>query len=662
MAYTILFRRGTTIQWETADPTLREGELGYATDVKLFKIGDGINKWTDLPYRFATLGSDGRLSTDQIPLDLQTEIYEVLTIAERNTLSPRTGDIVIVEENSTTYIYKVDQWVELKAPIPDIANYPTFSDLSNTIAGLNLGDYSTTLQTLGLIESAIDEIGVENFITSASLSYILDELNLPPADLLEIDRQDRSIIVALDSPDFSSPNIPYNYSNSVGLGHLVFTSASAILDSSPNAKSVFDSIAIGVDTVSNANQSSENVAVGYRALRGGGFKNIAIGNYSMEDIVADPTDTRGNPTSAQRNTGLGHRSLNRIQTGSFNVGIGSHALEKNESGSFNIGIGANALRTYDNEVDFTGNNAIAIGASATVPGDNIIKLGNYSQETMTYGSVLNSADSRDVVDVRNTELGLDFINELRPVDFKWNYREQYPGFVSGTGQEGTEYHHGLIAQEVMSAASGLSVAFGGVKDFSISGNVDIKAIGYQEFIPPIIKSIQELDDKVDANTDGLSEIAILSASVASFSAAYAQLLQGDVFYETFSFLSDGTAFYVTASPGYVHPDRDAISASPNTAFTFDIERNPTVNLTRGRNYRFDLVYITPAYPFALRDGSESVNEILGTTNNDPVNGRAGDSLSPFIFYSVPLATNYTSIIYQSPENLNIQGVINLIDP
>lgn len=45
-------RRGTATAWATADPTLVAGELGFVTDAgkTAFKIGDGTNPWTTLPY------------------------------------------------------------------------------------------------------------------------------------------------------------------------------------------------------------------------------------------------------------------------------------------------------------------------------------------------------------------------------------------------------------------------------------------------------------------------------------------------------------------------------------------------------------------------------------------------------------------------------------
>jgi hypothetical protein len=50
MSVRIQMRRGTTSQWNTADPTLNEGEIGYNTTLGAFKIGDGSTIWSELDY------------------------------------------------------------------------------------------------------------------------------------------------------------------------------------------------------------------------------------------------------------------------------------------------------------------------------------------------------------------------------------------------------------------------------------------------------------------------------------------------------------------------------------------------------------------------------------------------------------------------------------
>ena len=50
MTVQIQLRRGTAAQWTAANPELSEGEIGIELDTGLFKVGDGVQAWTALPY------------------------------------------------------------------------------------------------------------------------------------------------------------------------------------------------------------------------------------------------------------------------------------------------------------------------------------------------------------------------------------------------------------------------------------------------------------------------------------------------------------------------------------------------------------------------------------------------------------------------------------
>ena len=49
MAVRIQFRRGTSTEWSSANPVLAEGELGFESDTKVIKFGDGATAWNTLP-------------------------------------------------------------------------------------------------------------------------------------------------------------------------------------------------------------------------------------------------------------------------------------------------------------------------------------------------------------------------------------------------------------------------------------------------------------------------------------------------------------------------------------------------------------------------------------------------------------------------------------
>jgi hypothetical protein len=51
----IILRNDTSANWTTNNPVLAEGEMGYATDLKNFKIGNGTDTWTALKYADGTI-------------------------------------------------------------------------------------------------------------------------------------------------------------------------------------------------------------------------------------------------------------------------------------------------------------------------------------------------------------------------------------------------------------------------------------------------------------------------------------------------------------------------------------------------------------------------------------------------------------------------------
>lgn len=57
MSYKILFRRGTSTEWSTANPILAYGEVGAESGVApQLKVGDGVTPWNDLPYAGSGIG------------------------------------------------------------------------------------------------------------------------------------------------------------------------------------------------------------------------------------------------------------------------------------------------------------------------------------------------------------------------------------------------------------------------------------------------------------------------------------------------------------------------------------------------------------------------------------------------------------------------------
>ena len=152
-------------------------------------------------------------------------------------------------------------------------------------------------------------------------------------------------------------------------------------------------------------------------------------------------------------------------------------------------------------------NITCLGYGANCENNNQVQLGNSSTTAFAYAWQTRS-DERDKTDIRDTILGLDFIKSLRPVDFRWDYREDYidrdpeTHEITSVPKDGSRkrvrFHHGLITQEVKEVADAQGVDFAGYQDHKVNGGNDVLSIGYTELIAPLIKAVQELSAENEA--------------------------------------------------------------------------------------------------------------------------------------------------------------------
>lgn len=81
-------KRGTAVQWAIQNTTLLEGELGFETDTRKFKLGDGYTLWNDLPYFLDQEDMDEAISSYVLELDSQTRAALIDLIHEESYLPP----------------------------------------------------------------------------------------------------------------------------------------------------------------------------------------------------------------------------------------------------------------------------------------------------------------------------------------------------------------------------------------------------------------------------------------------------------------------------------------------------------------------------------------------------------------------------------------------
>lgn len=235
-------------------------------------------------------------------------------------------------------------------------------------------------------------------------------------------------------------------------------------------------------------ESDDNTVVGARALAGN------LGSTVEPGVV-------------RFNAVMGTLSLGKLSAGQYNTSLGCYALSNLNDGSENTAIGYSAGRYNLETVELKSvTGSTALGANSKVSGNNQVQLGSAATTPYAYNAVQLRSDVRDKREVEDTKLGLDFLKELRPVDYKLDYRDLYENGVSDGTHVGKRKHHGLIAQEVKAAADKLGVDFAGYQDHKVDGGADVLTLGYSELIAPMVKAIQELSGMVESLQAEVAEL------------------------------------------------------------------------------------------------------------------------------------------------------------
>ena len=155
--------------------------------------------------------------------------------------------------------------------------------------------------------------------------------------------------------------------------------------------------------------------------------------------------------------------------------------------------------------------------------DNVGSVGSSTRRWVRVYAVnttISSSDERDKLDITDSPLGLEFINDLRPVSYRWKVGEKTPvldedgkpvldenGEATFTIREGVRKHYGLVSQQVKQALdnSGAGDFAGWVKD-DMSDPDSHQSLSYEQFIAPLIKAVQELSAEVETLKTKVAEL------------------------------------------------------------------------------------------------------------------------------------------------------------
>ena len=222
------------------------------------------------------------------------------------------------------------------------------------------------------------------------------------------------------------------------------------------------------------------------------------------------------------NTACGYRTLEALTTGSGNTAVGlTTALALTTATNTTLlGVSAGAAITTGGDNNCMGNasgveittgaNNVCLGTSsgttnnpggAITTGSNQIAIGNASSANAHIQIDWTVAsDKRDKTDVTPLDMGLDFINKLEPVTYKWDKRAKYE---EGNTPDGTHKESwtdvGFLAQDVEEIEAEFGHKINDETNLTtyMSEDKDSYGLTYAKFVPMLVKAVQELSAEVE---------------------------------------------------------------------------------------------------------------------------------------------------------------------
>ncbi len=313
---------------------------------------------------------------------------------------------------------------------------------------------------------------------------------------------------ALFTQSFSNGNITWNSDNvAIGFAALTANAPTSTINGIANTAvgsfaltantTGYDNTGLGTSALYSNTTGQENTGIGRQALfyNTTGEQNTATGYKALRQ------NSQGNGNTAQ-----GNFALYNCTIGSFNSAIGYHALDNNLAGEQNSCFGS-----YSNTSLSNLGNATAIGTFAVVNAADKVRLGS-SNVTVIEGQVAYSwpSDGRFKESIQHDVKGLEFIMQLEPVSYNFN-RLNYARHINETITKDREEKLleqsknrsvGFIAQDVEKTIQETGfTSFDAVH--APVNDTDTYCMGYAEFVVPLVKAVQELNEKLISENEML---------------------------------------------------------------------------------------------------------------------------------------------------------------
>jgi hypothetical protein len=270
--------------------------------------------------------------------------------------------------------------------------------------------------------------------------------------------------------------------------------------------------ALGGSALTANTSASGNTAIGQNAGLSctTGVENVFVGQNAGAAVTIGGSHTFIGERAGQAMTENGQCVMigsfaGASATGAANICIGR---ESATSGTALTTGGGNIVIGNQTNVAAAGRvNSILIGNSTTSTGDAQFTFGNGTTDSniaLGATSITAPSDERYKEEIETSTAGLSFINDLRPVTFKWKKEKDVPSdhasYVANSDTRvmgrGDKVQHGFIAQEVKAVIDNHSEIKDGFEMWQADEVDGRQRLAPSELIPMLVKAIQELSARV----------------------------------------------------------------------------------------------------------------------------------------------------------------------
>lgn len=173
----------SAVEWVSKNPILQAGEFGIENDTQKFKIGDGVTKWSNLPY---VSGADSGIVVDTVLSNISTNPVQNKVIKEAldNKLDKKgTADKAMSDDAGNNIVDTYAKKSDVNTALDKKANKAT------TLSGYGITDAKISDGTITLGSNTITPLtnhqSLANYYTKSSVDTLIANLKAGLVNVVE---------------------------------------------------------------------------------------------------------------------------------------------------------------------------------------------------------------------------------------------------------------------------------------------------------------------------------------------------------------------------------------------------------------------------------------------------------------------------------------------